>query len=216
MPKLRVHNFTISLDGFAAGPNQRHDAAFGDGGDELHTWMFATRTIRQLQGLDGGVEGIDDDAFNAGEQGIGATIMGRNMFGPLRGPWEDHTWRGWWGDDPPYHHPVFVLTHHPRPTLEMAGGTTFHFVDESPEAALQQAFEAADGQDVRIGGGASTVRQYLRARLVDEMHVVIVPVLLGTGERLFEDVADAPAGYEVTDMLSSEAATHVRIDRRRD
>ena len=169
MPKLRVHNFSITLDGYAAGPNQSLENPFGEGvvegtgeGARLHDWMFTTRTGRQMFfGDDGGEEGVDDDFVAQGDVNIGATIMGRNMFGPLRGPWADEAWKGWWGDNPGYHHPVFVLTHHPRPSITMQGGTTYHFVDNGIEAALERAFDAAGGKDVRLGGGASTIQQYL-------------------------------------------------------
>lgn len=212
MPKLRVHNFTISLDGFAAGTNQRLDAPFGDGIDGLHDWMFATRTMRAAEGLDGGEEGPDDERVGLWNQGIGATIMGRNMFGPIRGPWQDEEWTGWWGDNPPYHNDVFVMTHHARPTLRMAGNNTFHFVDGTPESVLKLAMEAANGQDVALAGGAATIRQFLAAGLVDEMRIVIVPILTGAGERLFDNLnLDR---YQVVETVSSKAATHVHITRR--
>jgi dihydrofolate reductase len=160
-----------------------------------------------------GEEGLDDEFAARGDENIGATIMGRNMFGPVRGPWPDEQWRGWWGDEPPYHHPVFVLTHHPRPPLPMEGGTVFHFVDDGIESALAQAFDAAGGKDVRLAGGAATVQQYLRARLVDEMHFAVAPILLGAGERLFDNLGDAVAGYECAEVVSSALATHVRLIR---
>lgn len=214
MPKLRVHNLAMSLDGFAAGPHQSLDNPLGQGGERLHDWSFASRSWKAAHGLDGGDTGLDDDFIARGDAGIGATIMGRNMFGPVRGPWPDETWTGWWGDNPPFHHPVFVLTHHPRPPLPMAGGTTFTFVVDGPEAALEQAFEAAGGGDVRVGGGASTVRQYLRAKLIDEMHVAVVPILLGSGERLFDATETVPQGYECVEFLSSPSVAHVRLARR--
>jgi dihydrofolate reductase len=213
MPKLRVHNLAISLDGYAAGPGQNLQNPLGVGGRRLHEWVFATRYGNAMLGQEGGDTGIDDDFLAAGDEGVGATIMGRNMFGPIRGPWGDETWDGWWGDEPPYHHPVFVLTHHPRPPLEMLGGTTFHFVDGGIEEALERAFWVADGADVRIGGGAATIRQYLRAGLVDELHLAIVPILLGGGERLFDDLGDATPRYECVEMVSSPAVTHVRLAR---
>ncbi len=214
MPKLRVHNFAISLDGYAAGPNQSLDNPLGVGGPGLHEWVFATRTGGQMLGTDGGGdEGLDDEFVAQGDVGIGATIMGRNMFGPIRGPWDNDEWNGWWGDNPPYHHPAFVLTHHPRPSITMQGGTTFNFVDDGIEAALEQALDAADGNDVRIGGGASTIQQYLRAGLIDDMHVVIVPILLGGGERLFDHLGDGPEGYECVEFVSSPSVVHVRISR---
>src|SRR5438105_6166429 len=183
MAKLRVHNFAVSLDGYGAGPDQSLDNPLGVGGTRLHEWVFETRGGRQMIGEDGGEEGIDNEFFAEGVVGIGATVMGRNMFGPIRGAWDDDEWRGWWGDNPVYHHPVFVLTHHPRSPITMEGGTTFHFVDAGIETALEQAFEAAGGADVRLGGGVSTVQQYMRGGLLDELHVAIVPILLGTGER---------------------------------
>lgn len=214
MPKLRVHNFSISLDGYAAGPDQSFDKPFGViRGPELHEWMFATRTGRQMLGTDGGDEGIDDEFAKQGEVGIGATIMGRNMFGPIRGPWDNAEWTGWWGDDPPFHHPVFVLTHHPRPSIAMQGGTTFHFVDDGIEATLERALDAAGGNDVRIGGGAATVQQYLRAGLIDDLHLVIVPILLGGGERLFDHLDGAVDRYECVEMVGSPAVTHIRLSR---
>jgi len=213
MAKLRVHNLSMSIDGYAAGPDQSLDNPLGVGGERLHEWFVTTRTFRQMQGTDGGDEGVDNDVAARGDADIGATIMGRNMFGPIRGPWDDHEWTGWWGNNPPYHHPVFVLTHHPRPSVEMQGGTTFHFVDDGIDAALTRAFDAAGGQDVRIGGGASTVQQYLRAGLVDEMHVAIAPTLLGGGERLFDHLDGGPAGYECVELVCSPSAAHVRLAR---
>jgi dihydrofolate reductase len=164
MPKLRVHNFAISLDGYGAGPDQSPDNPLGAGGGRLHEWALATRSFRRAHGGEGGDEGIDDQFAARADVGIGATIMGRNMFGPIRGPWSGDRWTGWWGDDPPFHHPVFVLTHHPRPSITMQGGTTFHFVDDGIDSALQRAFEAADGNDVRLGGGPATIQQYLPGR----------------------------------------------------
>ncbi|WP_283133101.1 dihydrofolate reductase family protein [Rhizohabitans arisaemae] len=216
MPKLRVDSFTISLDGYAVGPNQRLDAPFGDGTEGLHDWMFATRTARAGQGLDGGEDGLDDERVARHGEGAGATIMGRNMFGPFRGPWEDESWKGWWGDNPPYHNDVFVLTHHERPTFHLEGGNVFHFVDATPGAVLKEAFAAAGGKDVLLAGGAATIRQFLRAGLVDELNLVIAPILVGGGERLFEDLDDALQRYEVTEMISSKTVTHVRLARRAD
>ncbi|WP_199546841.1 dihydrofolate reductase family protein [Streptomyces sp. N35] len=212
MPKVRVHNVTISLDGFAAGLHQREDAPFGDGvgwGDELHAWF-----VSASQDAAAGKTGIDVDFYVRGDQNIGATIMGRNMFGPRRGPWQDESWRGWWGENPPYHHDVFVHTHHPRPALEMDGGTTFRFTDEPPEAVLRRAFDAADGKDVRIGGGAAVINQYLRAGLIDELHLVIAPLLIGRGERLLDNLGDGIEGYKVSEMVSSPTVTHVLLARR--
>jgi dihydrofolate reductase len=214
VPKLRVHNFTISLDGYAAGPDQSPDDPLGVGGNQLHEWAFATRTYREMFGGEGGGEGTDDSYAAQGDVGIGATIIGRNMFGPIRGPWPDKNWKGWWGDEPPYHHAVFVLTHHQREPITMQGGTTFHFVTSGIESALEQAFAAAGGDDVRLGGGPFTIQQYLRAGLLDEMHLVIVPVLLGAGERLFENLDGALAGYECVEWAGSASAAHARIVRR--
>ena len=207
MPRLRAHNISMSLDGYAAGPAQDLDNPLGVGGEQLHEWVFATRFGRRMIGEDGGSDGADDALLRASEENVGATVMGRNMFGPVRGDWRDETWTGWWGDEPPYRHPVFVLTHHPRAPITMRGGTVFHFVTDGIESALAQAFDAAGGRDVRLGGGAATIRQYLRAGLVDELHVAVVPVLLGGGERLLVD-AD---GYRVVEYLPSETVAHVRL-----
>jgi dihydrofolate reductase len=213
MPKLRVHNVALSLDGYAAGPDQSLEHPLGVGGSGLHEWVFATRSFRRMQGLDGGDEGgVDEEFAIQGEVGIGATIMGRNMFGPVRGPWGDEDWVGWWGDDPPFHHPVFVLTHHPRASITMRGGTTFHFVNDGIQAALEQAVDAADGNDVRLGGGVATIQQYLRAGLIDELHLAIVPILLGRGERLFDHLDGGPVGYTV-EFVSSPAVVHARLIR---
>ena len=207
MARLRVHAFTLTLDGFATGTNQRADAPFGDGVDGLHEWMFAS--------FRGDGTGADHAEFLAGSENIGATIMGRNMFGPIRGEWPDESWRGWWGETPPYGHDVFVLTHHPRPSLPMDGGTTFHFVEATPTEVLAQATEAAGGADVRLGGGASTVRAFLAEGLVDEMHLVIVPILAGAGERLFEGLDALPAGYRVEALVPGESGNvHARVVRR--
>lgn len=214
MPKLRVHNLAMSLDGYVAGPDQTTENPLGVGGERLHDWVFRTRTGAQMMGTEGGEVGVDEDFVAAGDAGIGATIMGRNMFGPVRGPWPNHEWRGWWGDDPPYHHPVFVLTHHPRPPLEMDGGTTFHFVQEPIDAVLDRAFAAANGGDVRLGGGASAVQQYLRAGLVDELHVAVVPILLGGGARLFDGLDGIPDGYQCLELASSPDVAHFRISKR--
>ena len=215
MSKLRVASFTISIDGFGAGPHQDLNNPLGVGGQSLHGWAFATRTMQQrLLGNAGGETGLDDDFIAAGFDNIGAWILGRNMFGPVRGPWPDESWRGWWGENPVYHVPVFVLTHYPRAPLVMEGGTTFHFVTEGTAVALERARAAAGDKDVRLGGGVNVVQQYLRQRLIDEMHVAISPVLLGTGERLFEGV-DLPAlGYVCTEHETSRRATHVVLTRR--
>jgi dihydrofolate reductase len=216
MPKVRVHNLATSLDGFSAGPDQSLEEPLGVGGESLHEWIFATRYWRARTGEEGGDEGVDNDFLIAGDVGIGAHVMGRNMFGPVRGPWGEDEWKGWWGDTPPYHHAVFVLTHHPHDPIEMEGGTTFHFVTDGIESALDQALAAAGGQDVRIGGGAGTVRQYLRAGLIDELHLPIVPLLLGAGERLFEDGDDEiRARYDVAEVVSSPAVAHFRLVKAR-
>lgn len=215
MPKLRVHNLSISLDGYAAGPDQDLDNPLGVGGLRLHEWVFATSSWHRGQGTAGGEAGLDDQFIATGDEGIGATVMGRNMFGPIRGPWGDARWTGWWGDDPPYHHPVFVLTHHPHPPIETQGGTIFNFVTDGIEAALERAFEAARGKDVRLGGGAATVRQYLRARLIDEMHVAIAPILLGGGERLFDHLDGAEKDYECVELVSSRSVVHARFAKIR-
>jgi dihydrofolate reductase len=213
MARLRV-NITMSLDGYVAGPEQSLDDPLGKGGEALHTWMVVTRSFREQHGSgDGGTTGLDDERAAAWNENVGAGIMGRNMFGPVRGPWGDEDWRGWWGDNPPYHYPVFVLTHHARRPLEMEGGTTFHFVTDGIEAALERALEAAAGRDVIIGGGASAARQYLRAGLVDELEVHVAPVLLGGGERLFDDVGGGTAGLELVELVASPAVAHYRFAR---
>jgi dihydrofolate reductase len=213
MPKVRVHNFSISLDGYGAGPDQSLDHPLGLGGQRLHEWAFATRTYRQMFDMDDGDAGLDDSFAGQGDVGIGATIMGRNMFGPVRGSWGSEDWLGWWGDDPPFHHPVFVLTHQPRASITMEGGTTFHFVTDGLHAALERALEAADGRDVRIGGGVATIQQYLRAGLIDELHLAIVPILLGSGERLFDHLNDALLGYRCVEFASSPSVAHARLAR---
>jgi dihydrofolate reductase len=213
MAKLRAHNIAMSIDGFMAGPHQTLEDPMGIGGQGLHQWSFATRSFRRMHGMEGGAAGVDDDFIAAGDEGIGATVMGRNMFGPVRGPWApDEEWRGWWGDDPPYHHPVFVLTNHARDPIEMDGGTTFHFVTDGIESALAQAVAAADGADVRLGGGASTIRQYLRAGLLDELHVAVVPILLGGGERVFDNLEGGPR-YECVEWVPSGAVAHARFTK---
>ena len=196
MSKVRVHAFTISLDGYGAGPDQDLKNPLGVGGERLHEWFIPTRTFQKYFGKDGGTTGIDDDFAARGVENLGAWILGRNMFSPVRGPWPDESWKGWWGDNPPYHVPVFVLTHHARAPVTMEGGTTFHFVTDGIEAALKRAKEAAGGKDVRIGGGAATIRAYLQAGLIDEMHVAISPVLLGSGEALFAGIDLPKLGYE--------------------
>jgi len=214
MSKLRVNGFSVSIDGYGAGPDQSRDQPLGVGGHALHEWMFATRTARKLFGGEGGESGVDDDFVARGFRNVGAWILGRNMFGPVRGAWPDESWRGWWGDDPPYHTPVFVLTHHPRQSLTMRGGTTFHFVTDGIESALRQAREAAAGKDVRLGGGASSIRQYLQARLIDELHVAISPVLLGSGEAPFGGIDLLKLGYRCTEHVPTARATHVVLARQ--
>ena len=209
MTKLRVDSFSIAIDGYGAGPAQDLQNPLGVGGFELMEWFFPTRLWRRMQGEDGGETGIDNGVAERGFAGIGAWILGRNMFGPVRGPWPDESWKGWWGEEPPYHTPVFVLTHHPRPPLRMAGGTEFRFVTQGIHAALEQAAAAAGGLDVRLGGGVSTLRQYLRAGLVDELHLAIRPVLLGSGEHLLNEIDLRALGYQCTQAIAGERATHV-------
>src|SRR5690625_3286181 len=195
MQKLRVESFTISIDGFGAGPDQTIENPLGIGGENLHQWFIPTKTFQQNMGKDGGTTGVDNDFAIHGFANIGAWIMGRNMFGPIRGSWPDEEWKGWWGENPPYHVPVFVLTRHKRQPVEMEGETTFYFITEGIQAALDRAFDSADGKDVRLGGGVSTIRQYLNARLIDEMHIAIAPILLGTGEHLFSEIDLVSLGY---------------------
>ncbi|HUO91917.1 MAG TPA: dihydrofolate reductase family protein [Rhizomicrobium sp.] len=214
MPKLRVHCFSLSLDGYGAGPAQSIDNPLGAGGPSLHEWIVTTRTFAEMQGLSGGDTGPDDDFVARGIDNVGAWIIGRNMFGPVRGAWPDASWKGWWGDDPPYHTPVFVLTHHPRESVAMAGGTTFHFVTDGIERALARAFEAAGGRDVRLGGGVETLRQYLRARHIDEMHLAVAPKLLGAGENLFAGLDLPKLGYRVAEHAATQAATHIVIRKQ--
>ncbi|WGF87941.1 dihydrofolate reductase family protein [Marinivivus vitaminiproducens] len=213
MSKVRVAAFSVSLEGYGAGPDQSLQEPLGRGGETLHDWFVPTRTFKKVHGESDGTTGIDDTFAARGFEHVGAWIMGRNMFGPVRGDWPDASWKGWWGDNPPYHVPVFVLTHHTRAPVEMEGGTTFHFVMDGIEAALKRARHAAGGKDVLIGGGASVLRQYLQARLIDEMHLAIVPVLLGRGESLFEGVSLPELGYRVTRHVAGEGATHVVIGR---
>ena len=216
MSKVRVNGFTVSLDGYGAGPSQDEQNPLGRNGTELHRWFLPTRTFQSMYGEAGqGTTGLDDDFARRGTENVGAWILGRNMFGPVRGPWPDERWRGWWGENPTYHVPVFVLTHHARQPLEMEGGTTFHFVTGGIEEALRRAREAAAGADVRLGGGASTIRQYLRARLVDEMHLAVSPVLLGSGEALLADLDLRALGYRVAEHVPTPAAMHVVIQRER-
>ena len=213
MSKLRVNSFALSLDGYGAGPRQDAENPLGVGGRALHEWAFATRTFRKIFGGDGGSTGIDDEFSAAGFANVGAWILGRNMFGPIRGPWPDEAWKGWWGDNPPYHVPVFVLTHHPRASITMAGGTSFHFVTDGIYAALERARGAAKGQDVRLGGGVATIQQYLRAGLVEELHLAIAPVLLGSGERLFAGLDALELGYRCVRHVTTSSVTHVVLAR---
>jgi dihydrofolate reductase len=214
MTRVRVESFTVSLDGYGAARQQSLEQPLGAGGTGLHQWLLPTRTFqRTLFGADGGSTGIDDDFAARGFSNVGAWILGRNMFGPVRGAWPNGDWKGWWGDNPPYHVPTFVLTHHARAPLEMEGGTTFHFVTGGIHEALERARDAAQGKDVRIGGGPGTIQQYLRAGLVDEMHFAISPVLLGSGERLFEGVDLRGLGYECVEFVASPKATHVVLRR---
>ncbi|MFF3109364.1 dihydrofolate reductase family protein [Kitasatospora sp. NPDC057904] len=213
MSRVRVHNFSISLDGYGTGEGQSLDQPFGHAGTRLHQWFFGTRTFREMQGAEGGSTGVDDAVARAWGEGIGAEIMGRRKFGPQQGPWEDHDWTGWWGANPPFHTPVFVLTHHPRPSVEMDGGTTFHFVDGTPHEVLHQAREAAGGLDVRIGGGPSTVRAFLAADLVDHLHVVVVPIVLGRGERLWDGLEGLEERFQVESVTTPSGVTHVTFTR---
>lgn len=210
MTKVRVAGFSISIDGFGAGPNQSLDNPLGVGGPHLHEWLYGTRTFQKMIGEDGGgTSGVDDDFAARGMSNVGSWILGRNMFGPIRGPWPDNRWQGWWGENPPYHTQVFVLTNHSRESFTMQGGTTFHFVTDGILAALERAKEAANGQDVRLGGGVATIKQYLRARLIDELHIAMTPVLLGSGEDLFANI-DLPAlGYQCAEHVSTPKATHL-------
>jgi dihydrofolate reductase len=213
MPKLRVAAFSVSIDGYGAGPNQRLEHPLGENGTELHAWFFETQTFRKMHGQEGGHTGVDDQLAARAMDNTGAWILGRNMFGPVRGPWPDESWRGWWGPSPPYHVPVFVLTHHARAPLVMEGGTTFHFVTGGIHEALERARAAAAERDVRVGGGVATIRQFMRERLVDELHLAITPVLLGRGESLFDGLDWRALGYRCTETVHGEKATHVIIAR---
>ena len=215
MNRVRVHNFSISLDGYGAGPSQTLENPLGVGGEALHRWYIGTRTFQSMQGKTGGTTGIDDEMAARYLKGVGAYIMGRNMFGPIRGAWpQDDTWRGWWGKNPPYHVPVFVLTHHARSPIEMEGGTVFHFVTGGAREALKKAKDAAGGKDVQIGGGVSTIHQFLKPGLIDEMHVAISPILLGSGESLWSGIDLTALGYECTSHVPTAAATHIVLTRR--
>jgi len=213
MAKLRVAAFSVSIDGLGAGPNQRLEHPLGENGMELHEWFFDTLTFRKMHGQEGGRDGVDEAFASRSVSDLGAWILGRNMFGPVRGPWPDESWRGWWGETPPYRVPVFVLTHHARSPLPMQGGTTFHFVTGGIHAALERAREAAGPKDVRVGGGVSTIRQYLRAGVIDEMHLAISPILLGSGEHLFAGIDAPKLGYQRTEHVPSTNVTHVVITK---
>jgi dihydrofolate reductase len=213
MTRVLVRAFSISLDAYGAGPDQSLENPLGVGGMRLHQWLFGTRTFKAMVGQEGGAAGVNDDFAAKGFENIGAWILGRNMFGPVRGPWPDDSWKGWWGDEPPYHTPVFVLTHHARAPLTMAGGTVFHFVTDGIEAALDQARAAAGGKDVRIGGGVETIRQYLSAGLIDELHLAMAPELMGAGENLFEGLNLPGLGYGVSERVCTDEAVHLVIGR---
>ena len=214
MSQVRVHNFTVSLDGLGTGEGQSLDTPFGHAQDRLMQWFFATRTFRDMNGMPGGETGVDDAFASNWGPGIGAEIMGRNKFGPQRGPWPDEQWKGWWGDNPPFHTPVFVLTHHPRPSVEMDGGTTFHFIDASPAEALDQARKAAGGLDIRIGGGPSTIRQFLAADLIDHLHVAVAPMVLGRGEPLWDGLEGVEDRFHTEAVSSPSGVTHLTFMRR--
>lgn len=213
MSRLRVESYSMSLDGYGAGPDQSLENPLGVGGHALHDWAFKTETFQKMFGGESGSTGVDNDFAARGFRNVGAWILGRNMFGPVRGPWPDERWKGWWGENPPYHTQVFVLTHYPRTSIPMEGGTTFHFVTEGIHVALARAKEAAGGMDVRLGGGASTIRQYLQARLVDELHIAISPILLGSGESLFTGLNLLSLGYQCVEHVATENATHVVLSR---
>ncbi len=213
MSKLRVASLSISIDGFGAGSDQSFENPMGVGGMAIHEWVFPTKSFQQMHGSGEGTTGVDNDFAERGFRDIGAWIMGRNMFGPIRGEWGDTDWKGWWGSNPPYHVPVFVLTHYPHEPIVMEGDTTFYFVTDGIDRALERARAAANGLDVRLGGGVATVKQYLRARLIDEMHLAIAPVLLGTGENLFSDVDLPSLGYSVVEHVATQNATHVVVKK---
>ena len=213
MSKLRVSSFSISLDGFGAGPNQDLENPLGVGGKDLHKWVFGTQTFQKLFGNSVGSTGIDNDFAVRGFENIGAWIMGRNMFGPIRGAWPDQEWKGWWGNNPPYHTPVFVLTHHSRAPIEMDGGTTFYFATDGIASALKKAKEAAKGKDIRVGGGVATIREYLKAGLIDDIHLAISPLLLGSGEHLLQGIDLKKLGYRCIEHVPTETATHVVIGK---
>jgi dihydrofolate reductase len=214
MSKLRVLSFSVSLDGYSAGPNQSQQNPLGEMGRDLMEWFFPTKAFQGMHGGSGGETGVDHTMASKSFANIGAWILGRNMFGPIRGPWPDENWKGWWGEEPPYHVPVFVLTHHARKPIQMKGGTTFHFVTDGIETALAQAKAAAGGKDVRVGGGVATVRQYLEKRLIDDLHLAVRPIVLGRGENLFQGLDWRTLGYEGAEVVPGERATHVHIIRR--
>ena len=209
MQKLRVESFSVSIDGYGAGPDQDINNPLGVGGTDLHQWFFPTDVFQKMQSGKQGETGTDNDYASRGFENIGAWIMGRNMFGPIRGNWPDDNWKGWWGKNPPYHCPVYVLTKYPRESIVMDGGTTFHFVTEGIEAALEQAKRSANGKDVRLGGGVNTIRQFLTANLIDEMHIAVSPIILGSGERLFENIDLIRLGYKCIEKTLTEKAMHV-------
>lgn len=213
MTKIRVAGFGVSLDGFSAGVEQSINDPLGKRGPELFQWFFPTRTFREMHGEHGGDTGLDDTFARRSMEGFGAFILGRNMFGPIRGAWPDEQWKGWWGDNPPYHAPTFVLTHYARAPIEMLGGTTFHFVTEGVEAALARAREVARGKDIKIGGGVATVRQFVRAGHVDEIHLAVAPVVLGQGEALFTGIDFRALGYRTVEQVATERATHIVLAR---
>jgi dihydrofolate reductase len=214
MSKLRVSSFAISIDGYSAGPNQSLENPLGVGGPEIMNWFFHTRTWKHMHGEEGGSTDVDDEFAQRGFRDVGAWILGRNMFGPVRGPWPDDDWKGWWGEDPPYHVPTFVLTHHAREPVVMKGGTTFHFVTDGIESALARARDVAQGRDVRVGGGVDTIRQFWRARLLDELHLVQMPALLGSGESLFAGLDVRELGYACTERVTTPNATHIVLTRK--
>jgi len=214
MSKVRVAAFSVSIDGFGAGPGQDLEHPLGVRGPEMFAWLFQTDVFRKMHGQEEGSRGIDNDFAHKSFENVGAFILGRNMFGPVRGPWPDDSWKGWWGDEPPYHTPVFVLTHHARAPLEMQGGTTFHFVGDGLESALRQAKDAARGKDVRIGGGVATIRQYLMGRHIDELHLAMSPVLMGEGEHLFAGLNLPRLGYATSRTVAGENATHLMLTKK--
>jgi dihydrofolate reductase len=214
MSKIKVAAFSLSLDGFGAGQDQRLESPLGVRGQELHTWMVNTKMFHRMTGKEGGSEGVDNDFAEKSMENIGAWIMGRNMFGPIRGPWPDNEWKGWWGEEPPYHVPVFVLTHHAREPLKMKGGTTFYFITGGIESALEEAKKVANGKDIRIGGGASTIRQCLQAGYIDEMHLVFSPIFLGNGEHLFSGIDISALGFNQVQKINGEKATHIVVTKK--